>query len=147
MSSKNLSKTTNVILWILQGLLGAVFLFAGGAKLFMSAEALTAQSPFSAGFIRFIGVAEVAGALGLILPGALKIRPELTPLAAIGLGMIMVGAVVTSASGGVQMAVVPFVVGVLTAVVAFQRAPRFGRQPTTSAPATHVGESASSTSA
>ncbi len=71
---------------------------------------------------RFIGVAEVAGALGLILPGLLRIRPMLTPLAACGLVIIMIGAtVVTLADGDVVSALVPLVVGLLSTAVAYGR--------------------------
>ncbi len=70
-------------------------------------------------FIRFIGICEVLRALGLILPGVLRIRPELTPLAALGLVVIMVGAMtLTVASGGGAAALMPLVVGVLLVSVA-----------------------------
>ena len=79
--------------WIVQGLLAFIFLFAGGAKLVMSTEQMLAQMkppppesvlPFIGPFLKFIGVCEVLGAIGLILPGC-GIRPGLTPLAAAGL--------------------------------------------------------------
>jgi hypothetical protein len=69
-------------LWIVQGLLALIFLFAGGVKLVLPIEALTKQMSLPGPFVRFIGVAEVLGALGLVLPGLLRIRPGLTPLAA-----------------------------------------------------------------
>ncbi len=70
-------------------------------------------------FIRFIGVCETLGAIGLILPGLLRIHAELTPLAAAGLVIIMVGAVVITVMGGtIAPAVVPLIVGVLAASVA-----------------------------
>jgi len=73
-------------------------------------------------FLRFIGVAELAGGLGLILPWLFRIRPGLTPLAATGLIVIMAGAVViTAMSGPVVMAVLPLGVGVLLVVVAYGR--------------------------
>jgi len=79
----------NILLWIIQVLLALLFLFAGGTKLVLSPEAMAAMgSPnqiiLPSLFIRFIGVCEVLGALGLILPGLLRIRPALTPLAAAG---------------------------------------------------------------
>src|SRR5919198_5922257 len=82
---------TNV-LWTIQGLLALLFLFTGGMKLMLPIEVLTAQLPLPGWFVRFIGVAELLGALGLILPGLLRIRPGLTPLAAAGLVIIMIGA-------------------------------------------------------
>jgi uncharacterized membrane protein YphA (DoxX/SURF4 family) len=109
-------------LWIVQGLLALLFLFAGSMKLILPVEMMTAQMPLPGLFLRFIGVAEVAGALGLILPGLLRIRPLLTPLAACGLVIIMIGAtVVTLAGGDVVSALVPLVVGLLCTAVAYGR--------------------------
>jgi DoxX-like family len=109
-------------LWIVQGLLALLFLFAGGMKLVMPIEALTEQMPLPGLFVRFIGVAEVLGAIGLILPGLLRIRPALTPLAAAGLIIIMIGAtVLTLASGAVASALIPLGVGLLLAFVAYGR--------------------------
>ncbi len=84
----------NRALWIVQGLLAALFLFAGGMKLITPVEVLSVMSPFPGEFIRFIGVCEVLGAVGLVLPWALRIRRELTPLAAAGLVPIMSGAAI-----------------------------------------------------
>jgi uncharacterized membrane protein YphA (DoxX/SURF4 family) len=109
-------------LWIVQGLLALLFLFAGGMKLVLPIEALTAQTPLPGLFLRFIGVVEVLGAIGLILPGLLRMRPGLSPLAAAGLVIIMIGAtVLTLASGEVAMALIPLVVGLLSAFVAYGR--------------------------
>jgi len=109
-------------LWIVQGLLALLFLFAGSMKLIVPIEMLTAQMPLPGQFLRFIGVCEVAGAFGLILPGLTRIQRRLTPLAACGLVVIMVGAVVlTLASQGVAGAVVPLVVGGLAVCVAYGR--------------------------
>lgn len=111
-------------LWIIQGLLALLFLFAGSMKLIVPIQILLAQMPLPLPglFLKFIGVAEVAGAIGLILPGLLRIRPILTPLAACGLLIIMIGAtVVTLAGGEVVPALLPLVVGLLCAVVAFGR--------------------------
>jgi uncharacterized membrane protein YphA (DoxX/SURF4 family) len=112
------------ILWIVQVLLALLFLFAGSMKFIMSVEDMNAQSkiPLPGSFIHFIGVCEILGAIGLILPWLLKIRPSLTPLAASGLVIIMIGAtVLTIAGGDVGPAVVPGVVGLLTAFVAYGR--------------------------
>ena len=109
-------------LWIVQALLALVFLFAGGMKLVLPIEALTKEMPLPGPFVRFIGVVEVLGAIGLILPGLLHIRPALTPLAAAGLVIIMIGAtVMTLGSGGVAMALIPLMVGLLAAFVAYGR--------------------------
>ena len=112
----------NRALWIVQGLLAALFLFAGGAKFTMSDDQALKQMSLSLGFLHFIGVAEILGALGLILPGLLKIQKGLTPLAATGLLIIMIGAVATTAKGPqLSMAVLPFITGVLCAFVAWGR--------------------------
>jgi uncharacterized membrane protein YphA (DoxX/SURF4 family) len=117
----------NIALWILQVLLAALFLFAGGTKLALPIDVLTSmgspnQVHLPALLIRFLGVCEVVGALGLILPGLLRIRPALTPLAAAGLVIIMIGATVLTIIGdGIGAAMIPFVVGVLCAFVAYGR--------------------------
>ena len=109
-------------LWTIQILLALLFLFAGGMKLVLPLEALKGPVPIPGLFLRLIGVAEVLGALGLILPGLLHIRPELTPLAAAGLVLIMIGAVVITLIGGAfAPALIPLVVGCLAAFVAYGR--------------------------
>jgi hypothetical protein len=115
------------VLWIIQILLALLFLFAGGTKLVLPIEVLTSmgspnQIQLPGALVRFIGVVEVLGALGLILPGLFRIKTELTPLAASGLVIIMIGAVVlTVASGEVTMAISPLIVGLLCAFVAYGR--------------------------
>jgi hypothetical protein len=111
-------------LWTVQVLLACVFLFGGGMKLVMPLDKLAGPVEMSGLFLRFIAVCEVLGALGLILPGLLRIRPGLTPLAAAGLVIIMMGATVFTlavAGGPVVMALIPFVVGLLAAFVAYGR--------------------------
>jgi DoxX-like protein len=88
----------NLALWIVAGLLAAVFLLAGSTKLYFARERL-ARAPgggwaldFSAGFVKTLGAVEVLGAVGLLLPALLDIAPVLVPLAALGLGLIMIGA-------------------------------------------------------
>jgi uncharacterized membrane protein YphA (DoxX/SURF4 family) len=110
------------LLWSLQALLAALFLFSGVSKFTPSVAEMAAQAQLSVGFIQFIGVCEALGGLGLILPGLLRIRTGLTPLAAVGLEIIMVGAVITTANAhGIGPAVFPAVVGVLLAFVAYGR--------------------------
>jgi hypothetical protein len=112
----------NMALWIVQGLLALLFLFAGGVKLVLPVEEMTSQMPLPGWFLRFIGVCEVLGAIGLTLPWLLRIRPGLTPLAAAGLVIIMIGAtVLTLASGDIVMALIPLLVGILSAFVAYGR--------------------------
>src|SRR5258708_28568353 len=107
-------------LWILQGLLAALFLFAGVTKLVLPIEEMTKQVPLPGLFLRFIGVAEVLGAIGLILPGLLRIRPGLTPLAAAGLVIIMIRAtVLTLAQVSAVMALFPLVVVLLLSFVIY----------------------------
>ena len=109
-------------LWIVQGLLALLFLFAGGMKLVLPLEKMTGPVPLPGPFLRFLGVVEILGALGLILPGLLRIRPGLTPLAAAGLVIIMIGAtVITLVGGDVVLALIPLVVGLLAAFVAYGR--------------------------
>jgi len=116
------SRKTAALLWTIQGLLALVFLSAGGMKLAAPMAALAQQSPLPPLFLKFIGLCEVAGALGLILPGLVRVGRGLTPLAAAGLVIIMTGATVITAAGGhVGGAVVPCVVGMLAAFIAYKR--------------------------
>jgi uncharacterized membrane protein len=91
----------NIFLWILQGLLAAMFVMAGVMKTTQPKEKLAPRLPwvedFSATTVRFIGAMELLGALGLILPAITGIAPVLTPLAATGLAIIMVLAAATHA--------------------------------------------------
>lgn len=112
----------SVALWIVQGLLALVFLFAGGLKLVLPLTALRGPVALPGGFLRFIGTAEVCGALGLLLPGILRIHRELTPFAAAGLVTIMSGATAVTLEGGlVGPAVVPFIVGTLAVLIVYGR--------------------------
>ena len=116
------TRKANTVLWITQGLLAALFLFAGSMKLVMPIEAMKGPVALPGLFLRFIGVAEVFGALGLILPGLLRIWPVLTTYAAAGLVIIMIGATVVTLMGGViAPAAVPAVVGILAGFVAYGR--------------------------
>lgn len=113
----------NIVLWILQVLLGLLFLFTGSMKFIMSADQMNQSSPvaFPAWFFHFIGICEILGGLGLILPWLTGIKRGLTPLAASLLIVIIIGATVVSAIGSISAAIVPFVVGILLIVVAWGR--------------------------
>jgi hypothetical protein len=117
----------NILLWVIQVLLVLTFLFAGGTKLVLPIEVLRSMgSPnqilFSGWFIKFIGLCEVLGALALILPGLLRRQQHLTVLAAVGLTIIMIGAVVvTFISDGPLLAISPLITGLLCAFVAYGR--------------------------
>lgn len=84
-------------LWTTQAGLAALFVFAGAMKFVMSPEDMTKDIDWPISFLYFIGAAEVLGGLGLVLPGITGIRRWLTPVAAAGLAIIMVGAVVSTA--------------------------------------------------
>jgi len=121
-----MAKTTkrNTVLWIVQGLLAVMFLLAGVPKLVMSAAQMTAPGPIQLPvlFIRFIGVCETLGAIGLIAPGLTGIKPGLTPLAAAGLVIIMIGATVVNIADGPQVfAIVTTILGLLAAFVVHGR--------------------------
>lgn len=112
------------VLWVVQVLLALLFLFAGGMKLIMPIQVLLAQMavPLPGLFVRFIGVIEVAGALGIIFPALLRIKPFLTPLAACGLAIEMIGATAITIIGmGIVPALMPLIVGLLAAFVAYNR--------------------------
>jgi uncharacterized membrane protein YphA (DoxX/SURF4 family) len=112
----------NILLWITQILLALLFLFAGVMKLILPIEEMTKQMAMPGLFLRFLGVAEVLGALGLILPGLFRIKTWLTPLAAVGLMIIVIGAtVVTLKIGGGATALLPLVAALLAALVAYGR--------------------------
>ena len=115
------------LLWIIQIILALLFLFAGGTKLVLPIETLQSMgSPnqilLPGWLIRFVGVCEVLGALGLIFPVMLGIRPRLTPLAAAGLAILMIGAIALSvAADGVLAGLVPLIVLLLLVFVSYSR--------------------------
>jgi uncharacterized membrane protein YphA (DoxX/SURF4 family) len=116
------TRKRNAVVWTVQGLLAALFLFAGAMKFFVPAEMLSGPAHLPVSFMLFIGCAEIAGAFGLVLPGITHIREELTPIAALGLVIIMVGAtLITATSMGVSQAIVPLIVGILATFVARAR--------------------------
>lgn len=112
----------NITLWIVQALLALVFFAAGIVKMVRSKEQLAGRmkwvEDFSPNSIRFIGIAEFLGAWGLILPAATGILPWLTPLAAAGLALTMVGAVITHVRRGEYSSLVmPIVLLILATFV------------------------------
>jgi uncharacterized membrane protein len=114
----------NRTLWIVQAVLAALFLFAGGSKFVMPVDQMTKGMPeaiASGAFLHFIGACEVLGGIGLVLPALLRIKPGLTPLAAAGLVIIMIGATVVTLPQGIAMALFPAVTGLLAAFVAYGR--------------------------
>ncbi len=114
----------NRALWIVQSLLALLFLSSGGVKFVMPVDQMLKGLPpalASGAFVHFIGACEILGAIGLILPALLRIKPGLTPLAAAGLVIIMIGAVTISLPQGIALAALPFVTGLLSAFVAYGR--------------------------
>ena len=111
----------NLLLWVLQVLLAFLFVFHGGALLnppeAMRATFAAVFSQLPAGFQQFIGIAEVAGGLGLVLPWWTKVARWLTGWAALGLAIIMLGAVVIHAQQGEFSQVIP--TGVITLLLGF----------------------------
>jgi len=118
-------------LWIVQALLAFIFLFSGASKFVMSVDEMNAQAafPLPGLFLHFIGICEVLGAMGLILPVLLRIRPGLTRIAAAGLLIIMIGATTLTLVGGqIALAMIPLVVGLLVAFVVYSHWRRMPRQ-------------------
>ena len=113
----------NIVLWIIQILLALEFLFAGGTKLLpitMPPPPPNAWIP-PMWFLKFIGVCELLGALGLVLPGLFRRQQHLIVFSAIGLLIIMIGAVVISVPMGMGAMVLPLITGLLCAFVAYGR--------------------------
>ena len=116
----------NIVLWIIQILLALLFLFAGITKLFPTIIPMPPPPPNMwmppMWFLKFIGVCELLGALGLVLPGLFRRQQYLTVWAAVGLTIIMIGAVVISVmTMGIAAGITPLIVGLLCAFVAYGR--------------------------
>jgi uncharacterized membrane protein YphA (DoxX/SURF4 family) len=118
----------NIVLWIVQAILAAMFVMAGVMKSTQPTQTLAEKLPWTQDFslptVRFIGVVELLGAIGLILPAATGIAPVLTPLAATGLAIVMVLAAATHIRRKEPSAVVFNVV--LLALAVFVAWGRFG---------------------
>jgi hypothetical protein len=121
------SKALHLGLWVVQGLLGALFLAVGAMKatqpIAVLVDTLGWPAAVPAALVRVIGVAELLGALGLILPAATRVKPMLTPLAGVGLAMVLLLATIFHISHGELGALpIPLVLGGLAAFVAWGRA-------------------------
>ena len=120
------SRGLHLTTWVLQGLLALALLGAGSSKLMTPLTELAATLPWvltmPEALVRFIGLAEVLGGIGLVLPAATRIRPSLTPLAAAGLVIVMVLAAGFHVSRG-ELAAVPVnaVLGGLAGLIAWAR--------------------------
>jgi len=112
-----------IALWIIQVLLALLFLFSGAMKFVTPVEEMNHQAPvvLPGLFLHFIGVCEILGGVGLILPALLRIKPGLTPLAATGLAIITLGATVITMKGTIALAIVPLVACLLSIFVAYGR--------------------------
>ncbi|PYE49496.1 DoxX family protein [Deinococcus yavapaiensis] len=120
------NRALHITFWILQVLLAAAFLMTGLMKISMPIEQLATTLPWAgdvpALLVRFIGLAEVAGALGLILPAAFRVRPALTPLAALGLVLVMVFASIFHLTRGEGMMLpMNLILAALAGVIAWGR--------------------------
>ena len=104
MTTQKNNKTINISLWIAQGLLAAMFIMAGAMKATQPLEALAESLPWVTttplALVRFIGISELLGGIGLLLPSILRIKPSLTVWAAVGLAVVMVLAAGFHASRG-----------------------------------------------
>ena len=111
-------------LWTIQILLAVVFILSGGFKLVTPIEEMVKQMPVAlpGWFLQFIGVCELLGGIAMILPGVLRIKPGLTPLAAVGLVIIMIGATVINMMGpSIGTTLLTLVLALLAAFVAYGR--------------------------
>jgi uncharacterized membrane protein YphA (DoxX/SURF4 family) len=117
----------NIVLWVMQAVLAAVFLSAGLPKITKPKEELVAPmgqwvNSFPGPGIKLLGLVEVLGAVGLVVPPLVGIAPVLAPVAAVGIVLIMIGAIVAhareSAGSKITMNVV---LSVLAVVVAWGR--------------------------
>lgn len=125
MTEQKKSKGLNIGLWVIQGLLAAAFGMAGFMKISapldqLAQNGMTFVNVFSVETVRFIGISEVLGAIGLILPAALRIKPVLTPIAAIGVSVIMILATIFHVAHN-EPVMVTIILFLLSAVVVWGR--------------------------
>lgn len=135
MANQNTSKGLNIALWVAQSLLAVVYVMAGSNKLFQPIAELAKMLPWvtdiPTGLVRFIGVSELLGGVGLLLPALLRIIPALTPVAAVGLTIIQVLAMFFHLSKGetsvIGVNLLFMVIAVFIAWGRFQRAPIYAK--------------------
>lgn len=133
MEKKN-NKILNIALWVAQVLLAAMFLMAGIMKATQPIEELSQSmtwvNDFSAGMVRFIGISELLGGIGLLLPALLRIKPIFTPLAALGLFIIMVLAFIYHISNAEYQALgINLILGAIAVFIAWGRYKKAPIQP------------------
>jgi putative oxidoreductase len=127
MKNNTNNKVMNIALWTVQVLLAIMFIMAGAMKSFQPIEKLSPMLPWVLDFpeilVRFIGISELLGGLGLILPSVLRILPVLTPIASSGLALIMVlSAIFHYTKGEFQAIVINVAIFVMTLFIAWGRA-------------------------
>ena len=128
------SKALNISLWVAQGILAAMVLMAGAMKSTQPVEQLATSLPWvtqvPVALVRFIGISEFLGAVGLLLPSILRIQPKLTVWAAIGIATIMLFALIFHASKGEFSAIgMNVVLGLIAVFVAWGRAKKVSIKP------------------
>mgnify|MGYP003676877929 FL=1 len=116
----------NILLWIAQGLLGALFIMVGLMKTFQPIEEIAKSLPwvaeYSSSLVRFIGISELLGGIGLLLPSILKVQPKLTVWAAYGLTLVMILAAIFHISRGEYSGVIAnLIIGLVAAFIAWGR--------------------------
>ena len=125
-NQKTTSKALNIILWIAQVLLAGMFIMSGFMKVAQPIEELSKMLPWAsqvpAGLVRFIGISELLGGIGLILPALLRIKPILTAWAAVGLATVMIFAAIFHASRGEFSAIgMNIILALIAAFIAWGR--------------------------
>jgi len=128
------SKALNISLWVAQGILAAMFLMAGAMKSTQPVEQLATSLPWvtqvPVALVRFIGISEFLGAVGLLLPSILRIQPKLTVWAAIGIATIMLFALIFHIiKGEFSVIGMNIVIGLIAAFVAWGRTKKVPIQP------------------
>lgn len=131
MNTQNSSKALNTALWAAQIFLALVFLITGAVKLFLPVESLNELIPWTKDFssipVRLIGLSEILGSIGLTLPSVLRIKPQLTPLSAVGVAVVMLLAIIFNLSidetSVLGINVLLFLVSIFVAWGRFTRSP------------------------